>query len=213
MPEHNKIINQVAKTFFGPLNIQRKGKSRLWFEDNGWFLTIIEFQPSSYSRGTYLNLGVSFNNYPNGHFSYDLGGRMEGFVEAENISDFESELTNLIEKSIPLVNKYRMGLDRTKSPGSFIRGQLDIQSLKDTGWSNYHIGFAYLIENEVELAKEHLRQVVASDDQRAWAKERAKYAQNLIELKFDPTRLSKIINRSRVLKKLEPLKDHSLFSY
>jgi hypothetical protein len=38
----------------------RKGRSRVWFDDQGWWIGVVEFQPSSWSRGTYLNVGVSW---------------------------------------------------------------------------------------------------------------------------------------------------------
>src|SRR6266513_2483077 len=42
----------------GPLGFKRKGRSRIWLADRGWWLLVIEFQPSSSRRGaTYLNVG------------------------------------------------------------------------------------------------------------------------------------------------------------
>ena len=41
----------------------------------------MEFQPSGWSRGTYLNVGASWLWYLKAHLSFDLGYRVEGFRE------------------------------------------------------------------------------------------------------------------------------------
>lgn len=60
MKPHEKIIKQTAKKILAPEGLFQKGQSRTWLEDNGYYLTVIEFQPSQYDRGAYLNAGISF---------------------------------------------------------------------------------------------------------------------------------------------------------
>lgn len=49
---HSKIINKLAKDTLKPIGVLRKGQSRTWLDDNGWWVTVIEFQPFSWSKGT-----------------------------------------------------------------------------------------------------------------------------------------------------------------
>jgi hypothetical protein len=42
------------------MGIVQKGRSRLWHDDHDWWAGLIEFQPSSRSRGSYLNVGVQW---------------------------------------------------------------------------------------------------------------------------------------------------------
>lgn len=60
MEPHIRIINNTAKKLLAPHHIFRIGSSRCWMDDNDYFLTIIEFQPSAYGKGSYLNVGISF---------------------------------------------------------------------------------------------------------------------------------------------------------
>jgi len=60
MEPHAKIINAVAKKYLAPMGFFRKGTSRVWLQDNGWFFTVVEFQPSGFSKGTYLNVAMNF---------------------------------------------------------------------------------------------------------------------------------------------------------
>ena len=53
--EHDQIIAAAAKTALAPIGFWRKGRSRLWLADNGFWLNVVEFQPSAWSTGSYMN--------------------------------------------------------------------------------------------------------------------------------------------------------------
>ena len=54
--EHGKLIAAAAKAALLPLGCVRKGQSRAWFSDERYWYIFIEFQPSSWSKGTYFNV-------------------------------------------------------------------------------------------------------------------------------------------------------------
>ena len=58
VPEHSKIIARVAKETLAPLGLFQKGSSRTWTDDHGWWIVVIEFQPSGFGKGSYLNVGA-----------------------------------------------------------------------------------------------------------------------------------------------------------
>ena len=58
--DHNKIIRDTANSVLKQKGLFQKGTSRVWVDDNGWFLTQIEFQPSGWDSGAYLNVAISF---------------------------------------------------------------------------------------------------------------------------------------------------------
>jgi hypothetical protein len=78
---HNKIIAAAAKRVLQPLGFERKGRSRTWLADHDWWLTVVEFQPSGWSRGSYLNVAAHWLWNESGYLSFDYGGRTEGFEE------------------------------------------------------------------------------------------------------------------------------------
>ena len=71
--DHNKLIKKIAKQQLEPFGIHQKGQSRTFLFDRGWYTIIIEFQPSSYSKRTYLNIGLDFNFYPRNYFAFGFG--------------------------------------------------------------------------------------------------------------------------------------------
>jgi hypothetical protein len=78
---HDKIIAEAAKRVLQPLGFERKDRSRTWLADRDWWLAVVEFQPSSWSKGSYLNVAAHWLWMGTGHLSFDFGGRTEGFEE------------------------------------------------------------------------------------------------------------------------------------
>ena len=99
---HSKIIKQVCKEILIPLGVFQKGTSRIYLDDNDYFFTVIEFQPSSWDRGTYLNIGLTFLwDYNQSDllyfgFSRQIASRYGKFVRYENETQFKNEVTNLV---------------------------------------------------------------------------------------------------------------------
>jgi hypothetical protein len=46
---HTKLINAAARDVLRPMGIVQKGRSRLWYDNHGWWAGLIEFQPVSTS--------------------------------------------------------------------------------------------------------------------------------------------------------------------
>ncbi|MDO5773790.1 MAG: hypothetical protein Q4P16_05740 [Spirochaetales bacterium] len=98
---HSKIIKQVCKEILIPLGVFQKGTSRLYLDDNGYFFTVIEFQPSNWDRGTYLNIGLTFlwdynqSDILYFDFSRQPTARYGKFVEYKNETQFKKEIINL----------------------------------------------------------------------------------------------------------------------
>jgi hypothetical protein len=57
---HTKLLNAAAREVLRPLGIVQLGRSRTWLDDRGWWVGVIAFQPSSWNRGNYLCVCVSW---------------------------------------------------------------------------------------------------------------------------------------------------------
>ena len=42
---HSKLITSAARDVLRPLGLRRRGRSRVWLDDRGWWLGVVEFQP------------------------------------------------------------------------------------------------------------------------------------------------------------------------
>jgi hypothetical protein len=94
----SKIIAQAASSALLPLGLRRRGRSRIWIDDHGWWLINVDFQPSGFEKGCYLNVGhqhlwVRRNHLVFGDFERPLGG--SSFVK---FGGDEREFALVVEK-------------------------------------------------------------------------------------------------------------------
>ncbi|KQZ26856.1 hypothetical protein [Duganella sp. Root1480D1] len=109
MQVHDKLIKEAAKRHLAPLGGIQKGRSRIWLVDCGWYAAVVEFQPSSWSKGAYLNVGAHFLWSSTTAISFDFGYRKEGHVEFVDEQQFAAEADLLAQRAAQEV-----GLLRTK---------------------------------------------------------------------------------------------------
>lgn len=108
---HAEIIHQVCREVLLPIGVFQKGSSRMYLDDNGYFFTLIEFQPSAWAKGAYLNIGVHFLWHGQECLTFDLGGsRVKDFVEFQNEQQFRSAMIRYAEyakKRVLFFRKFR----------------------------------------------------------------------------------------------------------
>lgn len=111
--EHGKLIAAAAKAALLPLGCQRKGLSRCWLSDERFWYIFIEFQPSAWSRGTYLNVT------PIWLFLQRWGGeaahRLNGYIEFKSVEQFGALIAPAAElvatEVVALRTKFRTLMD------------------------------------------------------------------------------------------------------
>lgn len=106
--DHNKIIKRIANATLKPNGLFQKGTSRVWIDDNGWYLIIVEFQPSAWSKGTYLNVGIHYLWDEQEYLSFDYGNRVAGFAAFDGNEDkFTEDVERLSKMAMDRVVEYR----------------------------------------------------------------------------------------------------------
>ncbi|WP_428820140.1 hypothetical protein [Microbulbifer sp. MCCC 1A16149] len=205
-PPHSKIINRVARQVLKPIGVKRKGQSRIWLDDNGWWITVIEFQPSAWSKGSYLNVGVNFQWYPQEHLSFDIGYREAGFVEYESNEQFEPQAQEFANLAKSKILEIREKLSSPKAVKEYVVSSL--QDYRPTLWGEFHQGMSCVIAKEKNEAIAYFNQVLSNPHDTGWAIDLKEFVSKLISLLEsgeDATHfLNEIVNKSRELKKLEP---------
>lgn len=205
-PPHTKIINTVAKQVLKPIGVKQKGQSRIWLDDNGWWITIIEFQPSRWSKGTYLNVGVNFQWYPKEHLSFDIGYREAGFVEYESDEQFEPKAHEFAEIAKAKVLEIREHLSSPKLLKEYVISAL--QDPRPRLWGEFHQGMSCVLTKDSDEAISYFNQVLSNPHDTEWAialKEFTSRMVKLLESGGDSLWfINEIVDKSRELKKLPP---------
>jgi hypothetical protein len=154
--DHNKLIAAAAKQVLAPLGLKRDGKSRLWYDDHGWWCTVVEFQPSSWSKGTYLNVGVSWLLFEKAHWTFDVGHREHGFSPAGAEQQFTDALAAMIARATERVQDYR-GLFGTVQSAATYFNSAQLQSQ----WDHYHAGVISALAGDTSSARKHFETLIA----------------------------------------------------
>ena len=97
----------LLRGFFARLVSCRKGRSRVWLDDRGWWMGVVEFQPSSWSKGSYLNTGCMWlwNVHP--HVAFDLSESAKGFHTFENERQFSQAIEGYCLRALEQMGGYR----------------------------------------------------------------------------------------------------------
>ncbi|WP_375269093.1 hypothetical protein [Phenylobacterium sp.] len=143
---HDKIIAAAAKSTLQPLGLRRKGQSRLWIGDHGWWLAVVEFQPSGFEKGSYLNVAAHWLWSNTGYITFDLGGgadhgsRAAGFEAYRSEAQFEEAASKLAEIAAQEVQNLTARLRSVNQAADFLVGRE--RTARSGSWPAYNAGIA-----------------------------------------------------------------------
>jgi hypothetical protein len=163
---HNRLLAEAARAVLKPLGLQQKGRSRTWLDDQGWWIGVVEFQPSSWSKGTYLNVGVTWPWHPDDDpfLYFDVSSRIEGFVQYASTEQFEPEAYRLAHRAADEIRTLR---DRLSDFGTAAR-LLTEECRLYSGWACWDGAVASILAGDSRGALDMFAAVEASDDERDW---------------------------------------------
>jgi hypothetical protein len=212
---HTKLLSEAARQLLRPLGLIQKGRSRTWLDDRGWWLGVVEFQPSSWSRGSYLNVGVNWLWTPKDDLSYDFGGRLGvpgdgGYVEYKSDEQFWPLAVKLATIACDDVRRLRELFPTIEAAAAVLEKATDLNIEE-----SIDAGIALALVGEGDRARTMLRRHTEwfeSDEDLEWRvdEDRDLYerVRALIELTQDRTQFREQIRRdvrqARSLLKLDP---------
>lgn len=147
---HSEILACAGEAHLAPLGLVRRGKSRTWFRDNGWWLSIVEFQPSAWSKGSYLNVAAMWLWYPKDHFTFDECVRVGRFVEFGGAESFPAEADALGRAAAGETSKNLERFASIAKVAAYLNGISE-----PTAWQRFHAMMASLAVDDVEPARRH----------------------------------------------------------
>ncbi len=181
---HSKIIAEEARRVLKPLGAVQEGRSRFWYDDQGWYGIAIEFQPSSWSRGCYLNVGVHWFWYPKDHWSFDLGYREHNHVEFESEAQFRQAIVPTVELARTKVLHYRSQLETIPAAYAYVlRGR---RWLRNSEWFLFHLATLAGLMGKTAQSRRYFRKAVLNRSKIDWIIERNQFIEGCLDLLDDP---------------------------
>jgi hypothetical protein len=204
VPVHSTLITRSARSILRPMGLTQKGRSRTWLDDHGWWLCVVEFQPSGWSRGSYLNVGCCWLWQVKDYLSFDEGSRVEGFTGFENEAQFASVSDQLAQRAAGEVSRYRKMFSNVKAIAEYYRGN------RPSGfWPSFNAAIACALSGSVDEAHRFLSATIYADDDRDWALAAKADARELDAVAADTLRFRSLVEervqQTRALMKLAPV--------
>lgn len=204
-PIHSKILNQAAKEQLKPLGLTQKGQSRIWLDDHGWWVTQVEFQPSGWSKGSYLNVGVCWLWDGKEYLSFDVGNRVEGFVEFQNEEQFINQAKDLAQSAANEVLKYRKQFTTIDTVYQYYRKN----GIPKNIWSYFHFAIAAGLIGKSKESIKFFQEIQNEKLTYDWIKSLQVEVKSLMELVKDTDKFRQMVEtevfKARALNKLKEI--------
>ncbi|MEU9738881.1 hypothetical protein AB0E12_06775 [Micromonospora chersina] len=220
-----RLVAAAARQHLQPLGLHRRGASRVWFDDRGWWLIVVEFQPSR-SQGTYVNVGAMWLWHERGHWSFDDGSRIHwrndgtfvahppigeagwtSSLDFANAEQFTRDLDMVAGIAAQRVEQLR---SQFPDPAATAR-QLASRTTKHSEspwWHAYHTGAAAALAGDPDTARQAFHRITVGNLDPVWAHDLAQHAQQLADLADNPPalqqRVTEVIHATRQRLKLPP---------
>jgi hypothetical protein len=162
--DHNRLISRAAKDVLAPLGCRQKGRSRLWFDDQGWWVGVIEFQPSSWGKGSYLNVGAMWLWNAKSHWSFDDGYRVGDYKSFGNEGQFSRAARELAERASDEIRTLRQRFASIDTAADYLGGKPKV-----TLWDYYHEAMICLMAGRLANAALAFERVATAPDPPVWA--------------------------------------------
>lgn len=128
--------------------------------DHGWWLNVVEFQPSGWSKGSYLNNAAHWLWSDSGHISFDFGGRTESFVEYASDEQFASAAGKLAEAAAEGAKKLQYAFASIETAANLLMKQeASFDPQAQGSWSAYHAGVAAGLAHRASDAEAMFRSI------------------------------------------------------
>jgi hypothetical protein len=161
-----KLVTQAGRDVLRPLGLLQKGRSRTWLDDHGWWLGVVEFQPSGFSMGTYLNVGVTWLFDPGkAYLFFDLSGRIGQGATYESDEQFGPEARRLADRAALEVEQLRSRLPDLDTAAQVLHERA-LQ--RPRSWNAWYAAVALGLCGRSDEAAQMFEGVILTDDDRDW---------------------------------------------
>ncbi|MDO9414009.1 MAG: hypothetical protein Q7T81_15675 [Pseudolabrys sp.] len=200
--EHGRIIAAAAKAALAPIGCVRKGQSRTWRADHRYWVIDVEFQPSGWQKGSYLNISVAWLwNVTHG---YDFAYRAGSFIPFETAEQFTPPIRELAAIAATEVLKVREQFGSFSDILDYIKADN-----RRAPWPGFNAAIVCGLAGDIVSARQYFHEVEAWDTDKSPWRARAKIDAIKLEALLDrPERfrdaVAECIARRRQLMGLPP---------
>lgn len=181
----------------------------MWLDDQGWWAGVVEFQPSAWSRGSYLNVGAMWLWREDAdHVRFDVGHRVQdvGFVEYESDAQFAPAAHHLATVAAEQISVLRARFPDIHAAARYLRANSG-----NGGWPAFNAGVALAVAGDAGEATRMWTSLEAGDQAPPWWRAAVERAHQMAAQLAEPDgevalrqRVADAIRACRAQLKLDP---------
>lgn len=209
LEDHSRLIRDAARRTLSPLGFQQKGQSRLWFADRGLWALVVEFQPSGFSKGSYLNVCAMWLWSPSIHWVFNYYWRADRFIEFRTIEQFKPEAKWLADQAGLEAALLDKKFESIGAIASYLKRETEAEAcdpqLRRSSWPLYHAAIAAGLAGDQEFSLRCFSEMMTGNWTREIQIEVASLAKLLAEDREFHSAILKKVAATRAALKLPPL--------
>lgn len=208
--EHGGIIAAIAKSTLAPFGFFRMGTSRVWLAEHGFWLDVVEFQPSSFSKGSYCNVAVHWLWGMTTTLTFDYGTQRIGqFAKFGDAEIFTRQVTDMAAGALQVVARHRVLFESLPATADHLERR-ELESATVNGWHAFNAGVSLGLTQNGAAARRMFHRVLGSDDRDLeWVVARRRKVERFLEMLEEPdafrAEIKELIDAHRKRCKLVPL--------
>lgn len=185
--EHGRLIATAAMSALLPLGCRRVGQSRCWISDERYWIIFVEFQPSAWSKGSYLNVRPNWLWLRYG--ANDHHPRPADFIKFENAEQFTPLIENMAAIAAQTILSMRARFRTLEDVNRFFA-----ERISRDGFPVYRAAVTAGLVGDVTTARQLFRRMedLNAENYEPWLKLKSECA-TLAPLLDDPARYQSAI--------------------
>jgi len=164
----SRLITAAVRERLRPLGLRQQGRSRIWIDDHGWWITIVEFPSPRWRQGSGLTVGAMWLWQDLGHLAFDFAERVRTTEDFRNEGQFTAVAAALAREAEQRIEDFRIRFADLNSTATTL-----IERPSRTGylWEDFDAGVAAALTGQAEIARQRLARVQNEDPIADWITE------------------------------------------
>ncbi|MEU6533615.1 hypothetical protein ABZ869_31020 [Streptomyces sp. NPDC046928] len=178
----SRLVAEAARTRLRPLGLRQRGRSRLWLDDHGWWLGLVEFPSPRWSQGSGLQVGAMWLWQDVDHFAFHVSERLSGTEDYRSEEQFSPVAEELALRAHFSVQTLRAQFPDLRSVASHLAAQ---PVRRGWFWEPWNAGVAAALVGDVSLAQQRFGAVLDEEPLAPWMEDAQQTARELVAMGRD----------------------------
>lgn len=159
-----RIITSAARESLKPLGVAQRGRSRVWIDDHGWWLGVVEFTAPRVA-GSGLSVGAMWLWHDVDHLAFHTDVIRVGSERFRTEHQFAPLALELGRQAAAHVTALRETFPALPNVARYLAARPVRRGFL---WDSFDVGIAAALTGDPAMARDHLERVLGEDPLAPW---------------------------------------------